>query len=104
VRKNTSNPFAKRWSDNVCASAKNKAESKAENKAENKAEDLSKGNLSESSDVASAERSGCMNVLILLCKIVFFWCAGFLFSHFGSRCSRIRICRYQAHAVEIAVH
>ena len=65
-------------SDNV-ASAKNKAESKAENKAENKAEDLSKGNLSESSDVASAERSGCMNVLILLCKIVFFGVLGFFF-------------------------
>ncbi len=86
-------------SDNV-ASVKNKTESKAENKTE----DIPKGNLTESSDVASAERSGCMNALILLCKIVFFWCAGFLFSHFGSRCSRTRICRYQAHAVEIAVH
>ncbi len=65
-------------SDNV-ASAKNKAESKAENKAENKVEDLSKGNFTESSDVASAERSGCMNVLILLCKIVFFGVVGFFF-------------------------
>jgi phage shock protein PspC (stress-responsive transcriptional regulator) len=67
-------------SDNV-ASVKNKAENKEENKAENKADDKTenapKVNLSESAEVSSSGRSGCVNALIILIKIVFFAAVGF---------------------------
>ncbi|HOV70986.1 MAG TPA: PspC domain-containing protein [Dysgonamonadaceae bacterium] len=63
-------------SDNV-ASVKNKAENKAENKAGDKTENAPKVNLSESAEVSSSGRSGCVNALIILIKIVFFAAVGF---------------------------
>lgn len=63
-------------SDNV-ASVKNKAENKAENKADDKTENAPKVNLSESAEVSSSGRSGCVNALIILIKIVFFAAVGF---------------------------
>jgi phage shock protein PspC (stress-responsive transcriptional regulator) len=59
-------------SDNV-ASAKNKAE----NKTENQTEQAPKVTLSEAAEAQSSGRSGCVNALILLIKIVFFAAAGF---------------------------
>ena len=59
-------------SDNV-ASVKNKAE----NKTENQTEQAPKVTLSEAAEAQSSGRSGCVNALILLIKIVFFAAAGF---------------------------
>lgn len=59
-------------SDNV-ASVKNKAE----NKSENQTEQAPKVTLSEATEAPSSGRSGCVNALILLIKIVFFVAAGF---------------------------